>query len=164
MNKMVNLVLNICEAMKDYEETEERIDMAILDLLQQFCQEELNLTGYYAIDIEDDNPSAAGWFQPLFGNRVAITDSYTRYTKAIKEQHYNFLRDCVRVVLHEFRHAWQFNGGMEWPEEYTNGVDGDLDAYFYQPIEVDARRWATVLEDKAYEYIAENLLNKLIEG
>ena len=165
MNRMINLILNICDAMKDYDhsETEEIIDMAVLDLLKDFCKAELNLTGYYAVDIEDDHKLAAGWFQPLFGNRISITDSYTRYTKAIKEQHYELLRDYIRTMLHEFRHAWQFNGGMEWPTEYTNGMNGDMDIYFNQPIEVDARDWSIRFEDKAHQYIAENLLNKILE-
>ena len=167
MNTMINVILNIYDALISNgcaeNDVEEMIDMAILDLLQEFCQKELNLTGYYGVDIEDNHSHAAGWFQPLFGNRISVTESYTRYVKAIKEQHYELLRDYIRTMLHEFRHAWQFNGGMEWPTDYTNGTNNDMDVYFNQPIEVDARDWSIRFEDKAHQYIIERLLDKLIE-
>jgi len=62
------------------------------------------------------------------------------------------LKDVVDSILHELRHAWQFNNGDTIGTARFKG-----NAYWNHPKEVDARNFAKKHLNEAFEFVKEYL-------
>lgn len=161
MKQLINIINKIWEAVKDTNDNmEETIDMCIIDLLKEFCAKELGLKYNYRINIDELPTGVMGRYANAW-HEIQINTMHSFYTQAALRGNHMFLQDCINTVLHEFRHAWQYEGHMEIPEVYVSGTN-DFEKYWNQPIEIDARAWASKYEKEAYRYIALNLLDALI--
>lgn len=161
MKQLINLINKIWEAIGHTDDNmEETIDMCIIDLLKEFCTKELGLKYNYRIDIDELPKGIMGRYVNAW-HEVQINTMHSFYTQAALKGNHMFLQDCINTVLHEFRHAWQYEGHMEIPKTYISGTN-NFEEYFQQPIEVDARAWASKYERVAYKYIIDNLLETLL--
>ena len=161
MKQLINIINKIWKAVKDTNDNmEEIMDITILGLLKEFCIKHLELKLRYSINIDELPTGVMGRYVNAW-HEIQLDTKHSFYTQAALNGNSMFLQDCINTILHEFRHAWQYEGHMEIPKMYISGTN-NFEEYWNQPIEIDARAWASKYEKEAYKYIALNLLDALI--
>ena len=170
MKTLVNLINLLHEQLNVEEnwEMEIMIDKAISALLKNYCMKTLRLTKEYEIVIADLNREKSygythGKFRSVT-NQVFLDKNTSKYVELAVDHKINILFASIETFLHEFRHAWQFEGNMEIPKDYISGnTEEDFDEYENQKIEIDARNWASMQCTNACEYVAVNLVQYLMK-
>ena len=71
------------------------------------------------------------------------------------------INEIAEFIVHEIRHAWQYAGNMEIPNNYVDG-NIDFDKYYNQEIEVDARQYASKNYER-YLHAAEPMIIGMAE-
>lgn len=170
MKSLVKLINMLNEQFDLYNnwEVEIEINKAITALLKEYCKQKLGLTREYEIVIADLNRNKK--YGKTHGcyvdetKKVMLDRTSTGYVEYAIEHKINYLFSIVETLLHEFRHAWQYEGNMEIPKEYIRSENEEThEKYLNQPIEVDARNWASINSKYACEYVAANLVQYLLK-
>lgn len=170
MKTLVNLI-NMLYDKLDIEtnwEIEIDINKTITALLKTYCVKTLKLTRDYEIVITDLNKERTyGYTYGVYRSstkQVLLDKSTSNYVEYAMDHKINTLFSIVETTLHEFRHAWQFEGNMEIPKNYVHGdTEESFKEYEDQPIEKDARNWASRQCKDACEYVAANLIQYLMK-
>ena len=162
MKQLINLLLLVWKQIGNCEDgMEETINSAIMKLINNYCREELNLKYYYPVFETKLYNGVVGRYNSKYGE-IEMDSKVLKYVEYAIEGRHNAVVISIDAMLHEFRHAWQFEGNMEIPSDYVNGSE-DMLAYMEQPIEIDARQWAKNNVEDACLYIANNLIDELIK-
>ena len=168
MKTLVNLINMLYDKLDIETNWEIEINKAITALLKAYCTQSLKLTKDYEVVITDLNRERTyGYTYGVYRSstkQVLLDRSTSNYVEYAIDHKINTLFSIVETTLHEFRHAWQFEGNMEIPKNYVHGdTEETFKEYENQPIEKDARNWASRQCKDACEYVADNLVQYLMK-
>ncbi len=140
------------------------LDEAILDLMKDFVAQHKEFESAYGVIIANIN--ARGAYSPA-DHTVLINHAYMLYYFDINDEDEEELKKKLSTILHEHRHSYQFTEEMKYMRKYEKHWKKNRketeDEYWDNPLEKDARLYASLYINEAYEYVKDNLENKLEE-
>lgn len=161
MKQLINLLLLVWKQIGNCEDNmEEVINSTIIKLINSYCKEKLNLKYYYPVFETKLRNGVVGRYNSKYGE-IEMDPKVLKYIEYILEGRYNAVAVSIDALLHEFRHAWQFEGNMK-VTEYVSSEE-DINKYINHPTEIDAREWAKNNLSNACAYIAEHLIDELMK-
>ena len=160
MKQLVNQLTQIINLIGGIEGATETIDNAVINLTNRYAKEALSLRYYYPIFAQKMSVDSWGQYSSRYGE-IYINKSYSHICKMMNSKRYDMIAELIDTILHESRHAWQDEQGVD-KSNYVSS-DEDFDKYMQQDTEVDAREWAAENMGNAIDYIVEHLIDEIIK-
>ena len=140
------------------------VNNAAIEALKDYVETNDDLASAYSVIVTDLH--CKGLYDPK-DNIVCIHPGWSLYYFDLVDADTKNLKDKIRTMLHEHRHAKQYTETMKYLRKYRNhwkkNIPEGQDDYYDDPLEIDARKYADKYVDEAYEYLINNIEEKIEE-
>ena len=143
----------------------ERVNEAVIETMKDYVMTNNEFSEAYAVLVTEIQ--SKGLYDPK-DNVICIHPAFSLYYFDLVDEDKDELINKLTTILHEHRHARQYTEEYKYMRKYEKYwkrcvLNKQLDEYWDNPLEVDARKYADIYAEEAFNYLLNNLENKLEE-